>query len=232
MRRACGRMDRAELSALTDGFRHQMGLSPEKRAGFVDEARALDSRLHDRIAASCGNAFLANELSRLKTLFRAFRDVAWEHAGGRNEYARVVEEPHEHLAIVEALAAGDGRLASRAMSRHIMAGACYWSRAPPRVAVSDGNRNGTIGRLARQPLRMPTMSQFCRVREPGHPRRRLALPRLAAPWPPTRPKVRRRSSSTGTSGRSWPRTCFACHGIPDKPPPARPTSGSTAATTR
>ena len=31
-------------------------------------------RLHDQIAASCGNAFLAHELSRLKTLFRAFRD--------------------------------------------------------------------------------------------------------------------------------------------------------------
>ena len=86
------------------------------------------SRLHDRIAGSCGNAFLAKELSRLKTLFRAFRDVAWAHDEARNDCRRLAEESREHLAIVEGLAAEDARAAARAMSRHIMGGAKYWSR--------------------------------------------------------------------------------------------------------
>ena len=67
----------------------------------------MDSRLHDLIADSCGNAFLAKEIGRLKTLFRAFRDVAWEHDEARNDFHRLAEEAHEHLAIVEALLAGD-----------------------------------------------------------------------------------------------------------------------------
>jgi DNA-binding GntR family transcriptional regulator len=134
VRLACGRIAASDLVELTAGFRLQMDLTAEQRAGFVAQARALDNRLHDRIAGSCGNVFLANELSRLKILFRAFRDVAWEHDGARNGYGRVIEEPHEHLAIVEALVAGDRRAAARAMSRHINAGARYWSlvlREPP-----------------------------------------------------------------------------------------------------
>ena len=46
----------------------------------------MDSRLHDLIADSCGNAFLAKEIGRLKILFRVFRDVAWEHDEARNDY--------------------------------------------------------------------------------------------------------------------------------------------------
>jgi DNA-binding GntR family transcriptional regulator len=132
VRRACGRIDPAELAALTDGLRRQLatadgpaGADPSR---FIEEARALDSRLHDRIAGSCGNAFLAHELSRLKTLFRAFRDVAWAHVEAHHDYRRLAEESREHLAVVEALAAGDALAASRAMSRHIMGGARYWGR--------------------------------------------------------------------------------------------------------
>ena len=89
---------------------------------FIAEARAVDSRLHDLIAASCGNAFLAKELGRLKMLFRAFRDVAWEHDEARNDYRRLAEEAGEHLAIVEALLAGDATAAAAAMARHIRSG--------------------------------------------------------------------------------------------------------------
>jgi DNA-binding FadR family transcriptional regulator len=41
----------------------------------------------------------------------------------------VVEEAHEHLALVEALMADRRAEAVRAMTRHINAGARYWSRA-------------------------------------------------------------------------------------------------------
>ena len=99
---------------------------------FMQRARAVDSRLHDLIADSCGNTFLAKEISRLKTLFRAFRDVAWAHDEARNDFHRLGEEAREHLAIVEALLAGDARAAARAMARHIRSGARYWSRSVPR----------------------------------------------------------------------------------------------------
>jgi DNA-binding GntR family transcriptional regulator len=128
VQRACGQIDPSELLELTAGLKRQMDVPSSQQARFIEQARVLDSRLHDRIASSCGNAFLAHELSRLKTLFRAFRDVAWAHDKAHNDCRRIAEESHEHLAIVESLAAANGREAARAMSRHIMGGAKYWSR--------------------------------------------------------------------------------------------------------
>ena len=133
-RSACGRIDLAELHALAAELRRLMAARSLRGARFIDQARALDSRLHDLIADSCGNAFLAQEISRLKTLFRVFRDVAWAHDQACNDYHRLAEEAREHLAIVEALLAGDARAAARAMARHIRSGLRYWSRAVPAPA--------------------------------------------------------------------------------------------------
>lgn len=130
-RSACGRIDLAELHALAADLRRLMAVKTPSGPAFIEEARAVDSRLHDLIASSCGNTFLGKELGRLKILFRAFRDVAWEHDGARNDYHRLAEEAGEHLAIVEGLLAGDPRTASQAMARHIRSGLKYWSRALP-----------------------------------------------------------------------------------------------------
>jgi DNA-binding GntR family transcriptional regulator len=135
-RSACGRIELAELHALAADLKRLMSLKAPSGPAFIEEARAVDSRLHDLIAASCGNVFLAKEISRLKILFRAFRDVAWEHDGARNDYHRLTEEAVEHLAIVEALLHGQPHDASRAMAKHIRSGMKYWSRALP-------NGNGT-----------------------------------------------------------------------------------------
>jgi DNA-binding GntR family transcriptional regulator len=97
-------------------------------ARFVAQARVLDNRLHDLIANSCGNRFLANELNRLKTLFRAFRDVSWSEHEARHDFRRLADEAHEHLAIVDALRAGDKVAAVKAMSRHLRGGLKYWTR--------------------------------------------------------------------------------------------------------
>jgi DNA-binding GntR family transcriptional regulator len=139
-RSACGRIGLGPLHELADDLRRLRGARARSGSRFVATARALDSRLHDLIAESCGNAFLAQEIGRLKTLFRAFRDAAWEHDAARNDYHRLAEEADEHLAIVEALLAGDARAASRAMSQHIRSGSRYWSRAMP--APANGNGNG------------------------------------------------------------------------------------------
>jgi DNA-binding GntR family transcriptional regulator len=132
-RAACGRIELAELHNLADDFRELQVGAARPAARFIERARALDSRLHDLIAESCGNAFLAKEIGRLKVLFRAFRDMAWEREEARNDFHRLATETREHLAIVEALLAGDARQASRAMARHIRSGALYWSRAMPQL---------------------------------------------------------------------------------------------------
>jgi DNA-binding GntR family transcriptional regulator len=129
VRSACGRIALADLHALAADLRRLIAVRPPLHAEFIDEARGIDSRLHDLIAEACGNRLLANELGRFKTLFRAFRDVSWAHDEARHDFHRVAEEAREHLAIVEALLAGDAKQASRAMALHIRSGNRYWSRS-------------------------------------------------------------------------------------------------------
>jgi DNA-binding GntR family transcriptional regulator len=145
VRRACGRIDRAELESLAKEFKRLRGRTFRTDPRIIETARQIDSRLHDVIAHSCGNLFLAAELTRLKTLFRAIRDVSWVYDKERNEGRRLESETGEHLAIVEALLAGDRRAASRAMSKHIRSGGKYWSRAIPAMA-GQKNHNGTTSR--------------------------------------------------------------------------------------
>jgi DNA-binding GntR family transcriptional regulator len=130
-RSACGRIEPAALNEVADELRRMVAAEGLSAARFIAWARTVDSRLHDLIADSCGNAFLSKEIGRLKMLFRAFRDMAWAHDEACNDYHRLAEEAHEHLAIVEALLAGDRRTAARAMAHHIRSGGRYWTRAVP-----------------------------------------------------------------------------------------------------
>lgn len=150
VRSACGYIDSDELQSLVEELRRlkdeqaaRNGKTPPLRKPMesdatnkaqtraVEQARAVDSRLHDLICASCGNGFLGKEITRLKTLFRAFRDLAWEHDTSHNDFRRVEEETDEHLAIVGSLLAEDRRAAVKAMSHHIRSGGRYWSRVLP-----------------------------------------------------------------------------------------------------
>lgn len=131
IRNACGQISVEKLNSLAKSLRRMIAVKTRMQPKMIEEARNVDSQLHDLVAASCGNAFLANEIGRLKILFRAFRDVAWEHDGALNDYGRVAEEAHEHLGIVEALLSDDRREAAKRMSRHIKVGEKYWSRALP-----------------------------------------------------------------------------------------------------
>lgn len=140
-RRACGRINVTDLEALATDLRRIMATAAASPARVVQEARRIDNRLHDVIADSCANAFLAQELGRLKTLFRAFRDIAWEQRENRGIAERLAEESHEHLAVVESLLANNPKEAARAMAHHICSGGKYWSQAISATAKSV-DRNG------------------------------------------------------------------------------------------
>lgn len=149
IRAACGRIDPAELIVLREAFRGMIAKTSPFPTDLVAEARFADNRLHDLIASSSTNAFLAKEIGRLKILFRAFRDVAWQQEEDRNEYQRLAEEAREHLAIVEALLSNDRRAAVTAMSRHILSGSRYWCRTLPESRAEghhDENRPGETAR--------------------------------------------------------------------------------------
>ncbi len=124
----CGaalRANRVSIQALADDIRALARSRPDPET--VERARQLDDRLHDLVRESCGNAFLAEELTRLLTLFRAFRDVTWDLELARRDFHRIAVEAGEHLAILRALGAGEARAAARAMSAHIRSGVKYWT---------------------------------------------------------------------------------------------------------
>jgi DNA-binding GntR family transcriptional regulator len=125
VRKACGQVSADRLDDLASQFGRLLTARDQSSRRFVDLARRLDNQLHDTIAAACGNALLVAELGRLKLLFRAVRDEAWRRVGTTLPL-RLREEADEHLAIVNALRAGDRRAAQRAMSRHIRAAIQYW----------------------------------------------------------------------------------------------------------
>src|SRR5437762_1978462 len=105
VRGAARRADPERVKALVTDIRDLAAAPADSDA--VARARELDNRLHDLIRESCGNAFLASELARLKTLFRTFRDVTWDIEVARRDFHRIAVEAREHLAITEALLAGD-----------------------------------------------------------------------------------------------------------------------------
>lgn len=125
-RGAARRVDRNAVAALAADIR-RLAASPAD-SNAVTRAQELDNALHDLIRESCGNAFLAAELTRLKTLFRTFRDVTWDIELARSDFHRIAVEATEHLAITEALQVGDARAAQRAMARHIRSGITYWTQ--------------------------------------------------------------------------------------------------------
>jgi DNA-binding GntR family transcriptional regulator len=146
-RNACGRIDPAELESLAQALRELQSVSGPLDKATVDRSLDLDSRLHDLIIASCDNAYLAQQLDRLKFLFRTFRNLYWEQLDWHRDFRRVMREAQEHLGIVEALLAGRGRDSALLMARHIRNGVRDWSRAlrepivvPP--APGETSRNG------------------------------------------------------------------------------------------
>jgi DNA-binding GntR family transcriptional regulator len=118
--------DPARVEAVAGGIRALAAAKPN--ADAVARARVLDDELHDLIRESCGNAFLASELERLRILFRTFRDVTWDLELARRDLHRIAVEAGEHLAITDALAARNPQAAVRVMTAHMRSGVLYWTQ--------------------------------------------------------------------------------------------------------
>ena len=143
-RRASGWIAPAKLRSLSSELQGLLSKVSSPTPDFPEAARAVDDRLHDLIAASCRNSFLAKELGRLKILFRAFRDVTYTRGEARFGSGRYAAEAREHLAIVESLQAEDSEAAARSMADHIKTSVEIWSRSLP-VAPEGGPRGSTEG---------------------------------------------------------------------------------------
>lgn len=126
IRTAARRIDRGRVEELTSEIQRLAAAPANPEA--VARAVELDNALHDLIRESCGNGFLAAELTRLKTLFRTFRDVTWDIELTRSDFHRIAVEANEHLAILAALLAGNPKAAVRAMAAHVRSGITYWTQ--------------------------------------------------------------------------------------------------------
>lgn len=126
VRTACGIMTAESLDEIGDAIRQIRSRCDAANEDLVRIALVVDSRLHDAIAAACGNELLAREIGRLKLLFRAFRDGSWERVATQNDYSRLAIEADEHMRILDALKANDAVGAADAMAQHIQSGERYW----------------------------------------------------------------------------------------------------------
>jgi len=107
----CGRIERNAL----EGLRVEMAdlLVTNGVPGWSQRATASDRHLHEVIASGCGSTRLAKEIHRYDILVQTIREVIGED---RFAQRKAVEE---HLEILEAILAGDGDRAARAMAEHI-----------------------------------------------------------------------------------------------------------------
>lgn len=141
VRWAVRRVDRSQVEALDSDIRDLAASRGDSEA--VGRARDLDDRLHDLVRESCGNAFLTEELNRLQTLFRTFRDVTWDLELARRDYHRIGVEAIEHLAITDALLANDPKAATRAMAAHIRSGVTYWTQVTANLTNLPSEENAS-----------------------------------------------------------------------------------------
>ncbi len=108
---ACGRLQRETLVTLR--FQMQELADDDGSRQWSEEEMGSDRRFHELIAAGCGNARLADEISRYDTLVQAVREIV----GNRRQVQEQALD--EHLAIIDALLADDAESAAMQMARHI-----------------------------------------------------------------------------------------------------------------
>ena len=110
-RTACARIDGASLEDLREETAVLAGLSRGDESS--EREMATDRRLHRMIADACGSGRLCDEIDRYDSLVQAMREIVGNR---RQAQQRAMEE---HLAVIDALLAGDAHSAAAEMARHI-----------------------------------------------------------------------------------------------------------------
>jgi len=110
-RLACGRLSRQDIDELTDEFLDQ--LKTTKARGWARRVWEADCRMHELIAANCGNKRLAEEISRYGNFVQSVREAVGNRDRAQEAAIR------EHLEILNALKAGRAKAAAEAMREHL-----------------------------------------------------------------------------------------------------------------
>lgn len=110
-RLACGRLTGQQIDGLIDEFLDQLK-GPNGRA-WAKRVWESDCRMHEMIAAACGNSRLAEEIGRYSNFVQAVRETV----GNRNRAQEAAIR--EHLEILKSLKAGKASDAAEAMRKHI-----------------------------------------------------------------------------------------------------------------
>jgi len=108
---ACGRIEKHDLEGLELTIRRLLDTGDSEP--WSQQAMALDRELHSQVAGHCGDARLADEVSRYDGLVQTIREIVGNQ---RLQQRRALEE---HLAIIEAFLADDAKKAGDAMARHV-----------------------------------------------------------------------------------------------------------------
>lgn len=122
---AAARMDARQLLPL-QAFAAELRTAPRGRAWTARWAE-FDDQFHSTIATASGNRRLAQDIHRYRLLHKGFNRMATEPSGLQQALA-------EHLSILEALAARDGRLARERMVAHIGAWQTHFIQHLPQAA--------------------------------------------------------------------------------------------------
>jgi len=130
-RSCCGRIDAETLQSLREemvSLRQDTSIDD-----WSEKAMSADRRLHELIARSSGNPRLDREIERYNLLVQAVRDVVG------NAIPAQLEAIEDHLAIIDAVIAGDAEQAQRAMATHIGNAEAIFMRAMfPDFAGANG----------------------------------------------------------------------------------------------
>jgi DNA-binding GntR family transcriptional regulator len=123
------KVDSTELKRIRD--RHRKFIAAKSEARTAGEFFDMNSRFHEMIAAASGNRFMLQAIEQIDRL-RKFQEFASFTADSR----ALVQSCKEHLAILDAIEAGDREWAAALMRRHL-------SEGSERV-LSSGQAAGTV----------------------------------------------------------------------------------------
>lgn len=127
---AAGRMDRrhcAPLRAAADALAGLPRSAPEWTAAWAD----FDELFHRTIAQASGNGRLAADIGRYRLLHKGINRLSTDPASLQSALA-------EHLGILDAIEARDGRLARERMVAHIAAWQNFFLRRVFQPAAAKG----------------------------------------------------------------------------------------------